>query len=122
MLQGYTNSDWAGSVVDRKNTSGCCFSLGSAMISWMSRKQTSIALSTAKTEYIAASIASREAIWIRKLLADIFDQDIETTVIHCDNQSCIKLSENPVFQDRSNHVEIKYHYIRDVVQRGVVKL
>jgi hypothetical protein len=63
-LSGYTDADWAGSVVDRKSTSGCCFSLGSAMISWQSRKQSSIALSTAEAEYIAACSASCEAIWL----------------------------------------------------------
>jgi hypothetical protein len=67
-LSGYTNADWAGSVADRKSTSGCCFSSGSTMISWQSRKQSSIALNTAEAEYIAACSASCEAIWLRKLL------------------------------------------------------
>jgi hypothetical protein len=63
-LQGYTDSDGTGSAVDRKNTSRCCFSLGSGMISWLSRKQTSLALSASKAEYIAASVESREAVWL----------------------------------------------------------
>jgi hypothetical protein len=121
-LQGYTNSDWTWSAVDRKSTSGCCFSLGSDMISWLSRKQTSVALSTSEAEYIAASVASSEAVWLRKLLAGIFDLELEPTLIHCDNQSCVKLTENPIFHDRSKHIEIKYHYIRDMVQRGAVEL
>jgi hypothetical protein len=87
------------------------------MISWLRRKQTSVALSTSEAEYIAASVASREAVWLRKLLAGIFDLELEPTLIHCDNQSCVKLTENPVFHDRSKHIEIKYHYIRDMVQR-----
>jgi hypothetical protein len=119
-LQGYTDSDWAGSAVDRKSTSGCCFTLGSAMVSWCSRKQTSVALSTAEAEYIALSVAVREAVWLRKLLADLFGHVLDSTVIHCDNQSCVKLSENPVFHDKSKHIEIKYHYIRDMVQRKAV--
>jgi hypothetical protein len=121
-LQGYTDSDWAGSATDRKSTSGCCFSLGSTMISWFSRKQTSVALSSAEAEYMAASTASCEAIWLRKLLAGLFDQELDPTVIYCDNQSCIKLSENPVFHDRSKHIEIMYHFIRDRIQKGAVKL
>jgi hypothetical protein len=121
-LYGYTDSDWAGSVSDRKSTSGCCFSLGSAMTSWQSRKQSSIALSTTEAEYIAACSASCEAIWLRKLLTGLFDLEMEATVILCDNQSCIKMTENPVFHDKSKHIEIWYHYIRDMVQRGVVKL
>jgi hypothetical protein len=84
-LSGYTDSDWEESVVDRKNTSGCCFSLGSSMISWQSRKQSSISLSTAKAEYIAACSASCEAIWLRKLLTDLFDLEMEATMILCDN-------------------------------------
>jgi hypothetical protein len=63
-LQGYTDFDGIGSAVDRKNTSRCCFSLGSGMISWLSRKQTSLALSASKAEYIAASVESREAVWL----------------------------------------------------------
>jgi hypothetical protein len=110
-LQGYSDSDWAGSATDRKSTSGCCFSLGSMMISWFSRKQTSMALSSTEAEYMAASTASCEAIWLCKLLAGLFDQELDPTVIYCDNQSCIKLSENPVFHDRSKHIEIRYHFI-----------
>jgi hypothetical protein len=72
-LYGYTDSDWAGSLSDRKSTSGCCFSLGSAMTSWKTRKQSSIALRTAKPEYITARSASCEAIWLRKLLTGLFD-------------------------------------------------
>jgi hypothetical protein len=121
-LSGYTDADWAGSVSDRKSTSGCCFSLGSAMISWQSRKQSIIALSAAEAEYIAACSASCEAIWLRKLLTDLFDLEMRATLILCDNQSCIKKTENPVFHDRSKHIEIHYHYIRDMVQRGALKL
>jgi hypothetical protein len=91
-LSGYTDSDCVGSVSDRKSTSGCCFSLGSAMISWQSRKQSSIALSTAEAEYIVACSASCEAIWLRKLLTGLFDLEMEATTILCDNQSCIKMN------------------------------
>ena len=121
-LLGYTDFDWAGSTTDRKSTSGCYFNLGSGMISWYCRKQTSVALSTTKAEYIAACGASKEAAWLRKLLAGLFDQELNVTAIHCDNQSCIKLSENPVDHDRSKHIDIRYHYIRDMVQKGAVKL
>jgi hypothetical protein len=92
------------------------------MISWQSRKQCSIALSTAEAEYIAACSASCEAIWLRKLLTCLFDLEMRETTILCDNQSCIKMTENPVFHDRSKHIEIRYHFIRDMVQRGALKL
>ena len=70
-LEGYV--DWEGSAFDRKSTSGCCFSMGSSVISWFSRKQSYVALSTAEAEYVAACSASCEAVWLRKLLSDIFD-------------------------------------------------
>jgi hypothetical protein len=92
------------------------------MTSWQSRKQSSIALSTAKAKYIAACSARCEAIWLRKLLTGLFDLEMEATVILCDNQSCIKMTENPVFHDKSKHIEIRYHYICDMVQRGAIKL
>jgi hypothetical protein len=121
-LQGYSDSDWAGSVRDRKSTSGCCFSLGSGMISRFSRKQTNVALSTTKAEYMVACLACTEAVWLRKLLSRLFDIELDATSICCDNQSCIKLSVNPMFNDKSKHIGIKYHFIRDVVEKGAVKL
>jgi hypothetical protein len=121
-LHGYSDSDWVGSVTDRKSTSGCCFSLGSGMISWFSRKQTSVALSTIEAEYMATCLACTEVVWLWKLLSGLFDIELDATSICCDNQSCIKLSVNSVFHDKSKHIGIKYHFIRDVVEKGVVKL
>ena len=121
-LKGFTDADWAGSTADRKSTSMCSFSLGSGAVSWYSRKQKSVALSSAEAEYMAANMATCEAIWLQKLLAGLFNQELDPTVIYCDNQSCIKLSENPVFYDKSKHIEIKYHFIRDCVEKGIVKL
>jgi hypothetical protein len=81
------------------------------MILWLSRKHNSVVLSTAKVEYIAVCSASSEVVWLRKLLAGLFDLKLEVTCIFCDNQSCIKLSKNPVFHEKYKHVEIKYHNI-----------
>jgi hypothetical protein len=110
-LHGFTDSDWARNVEDRKSTSGMCFSLGSAMISWGNRKQKSVTLSTTKAEYIPACEPCTEAIWLRKLIFDLFDQVPDSTIIHCDNQSCIRLSKHPMFHERSKHIEIKYYFI-----------
>ena len=90
-LYGYTDSDWAGSSVDRKRTSGGCYCLRSAMISWFSKKKSSVTLSTTEAKYIAAYSAYCVAIWLRKLMSGIFDMEVDTTVIFCDNQSCIKM-------------------------------
>jgi hypothetical protein len=107
----YIDFDWAGSAVDRKTTFRCCFTLGSSMVYWCSRKRTSVALSTTEAEYIALSMAFREEVWLRKLLADLFKHVLDSTIIHYGNQSCVKTSDNPMFHDKSNHIEIKYHYI-----------
>ena len=96
--------------------------LGLTMISWFSKKQSSVSLSTAEAEYIAACSAYCEAIWLRKLISGIFYMEVNTIVILCDNQSCIKTTENLVFHDKSKHIEIRYFYIRHMVQKGATKL
>jgi hypothetical protein len=122
LLHGHADSDWAGNLVDRKSTSRYCFSLGLAMISWSSKKQGSIAQSTTEAEYISTNNASREVVCPRNILSGLFQERLETTVIHCDNQSYLKLTENPIFHDKSKHIEMKYHFIRDMVQRHTIKL
>jgi hypothetical protein len=121
-LVGYTDSEWAGCAANKKITSGCCFSLGSGLVSWFSQNQKLVSLSSAEAEYMAASQASCKSIWHRKMLVGLFGQELSLTIIHCDNQSCIKLFENPMFHDRSKNIEIKYHFIRDSVQRGEIQL
>ena len=110
-LHDYVDSNWAGSTTDRKSTSGCYFILGSGMISWFNKKQSCVALSTAEADYVTTCSASCEEVWMRKLLFDLFDLQLDVTCIYCDNQSCVKLSKNPVFHDKSKHIEIKYHNI-----------
>ena len=81
-----------------------------------------MALSTTEAEYIATCSTSSEAIWLRKLLLGLFDLEMDATCIYCDNQSCIKLFENKVFHDKSKHIEVKYQYIHDMVEKGAVML
>ena len=81
-----------------------------------------MALSTAEAEYIAVSMAYCEVVWLRNLFSELFGHVLDTTMILCDNQSGIRLTENPVFRDRSKHIDIRYHFIRDMVQRGTVRL
>lgn len=113
-LVGYIDSDWAGCASDRKSTLGCCFGLGSEVVSWSSRKKKSDALSSSEAEYMAASLASCEAIWLCKLLYGLLDQELRLTVVHCDNQSCMKLMENPMFHDRSNTLTL------DIISSGTM--
>ena len=94
-LEGYVYFDWAGSAIDRKSTSGCCFSMGSGVISWFSKKKSCVALITAEAEYVAACSASCEAVWLQKLLFDLFDLQLEVTYIFCDNQELHEVFKEP---------------------------
>ena len=80
-LVGYIDSDWAGSVTDRKSTSGCCFNLGSTVIAWCSKKQTSVALSSTEAEYIASCSTNSKVVWLRKMLSGLFDLQMDATCI-----------------------------------------
>ena len=121
-LVGYFDSDWAGSIDDRKSTSGYIFCLGSKMISWSSKKQKSIALSSAEAEYIAATDAACEAVWLRRVLLDLQQPQVQPTIIYCDNMSAIALSKNPVFHAKSKHIELRHHFIRDLVNKEEIIL
>eukprot|EP00253_Pinus_taeda_P027852 PITA_27852 len=111
-----------GSPSNRKSTLGGIFNLGSVAVSWYSRKQRSVALSSARAEYIAASQATCEAISMRKILVGLFGQRMDPTMIYFDNQSCIKLSKNLVFHDMSKHIDIQYHHLRDYVVKRIMLL
>eukprot|EP00253_Pinus_taeda_P006615 PITA_06615 len=121
-LQGFTDVDWVGSPSHQKSTSGGIFILGSVAVSWYSRKQRSVALNSAEAEYMAASQVACEAIWIWKIQVGFFYQRMDPTVIYCDNHICIKLSENPIFHDRSKHIHIWYHHLRDCVVKRIMLL
>eukprot|EP00253_Pinus_taeda_P016368 PITA_16368 len=121
MLKGYTDSDWAGSVDDRKSTS-YVFHMGSGAISWASKKQPVVALSTAEEEYVAATAAACQAVWLRRVLRDLCHEQENGTTIYCDNNSAIALSKNSVFHKRTKHIDTKFHFIRELVNNGEVVL
>jgi len=114
-LHGYIDVDWAWNVIDKKSTSRCWFSLGSAMISWMSRKKKFMNLSKVEANYIVASMDRCQVVWLRKLFGELFEQVLGTTVIYCDNKSGIWLAESIVLHEKSKHIKIKYQYIWDMV-------
>ena len=109
-LEGYVDSDWVVPSIGRALQ--VVASVWDHVFSWFSRKQYCVALSIAEAEHVTACSASCEVVWLRKLLSDLFDLQMDSTCIHCDNQSCVKLSENPMFHDKSKHIRIKCHYIR----------
>nr|KYP69002.1 Copia protein [Cajanus cajan] len=110
---GYTDSDWAGSIDDMKSTSGYAFSLGSRFFSWASKKQATIAQSTAEVEYIVAAETTSQAIWLQRILEKMSEQQDGPTIIYCDNRSTIAMTKNPVHHQRTKHIAIKYHFIKE---------
>eukprot|EP00253_Pinus_taeda_P009790 PITA_09790 len=116
ILGGYTDFDWAGSVDDRKSTARYVFSLGSGAVTWTSKKHQAVALSSSEAEYRGAVKASCEAVWLRRMLADMHVSQTGPTSLFCDNQGVLKLAKNPVFHERTKHVETHCHYIRQLVE------
>ncbi|KAJ7544622.1 hypothetical protein O6H91_09G086400 [Diphasiastrum complanatum] len=122
ILAGYCDSDWVGDYDARRPVSGYCFSLGSGIISWNSKKQATVALSSIEAEYKAACVAACEAVWMRRILADLGVPIHDATVLNCDSQSCMAIAKNPVFHARTKHIEIHYQYIRELIEDGVIEL
>ncbi len=120
-LIGYTDSDFAGCKLDRKSTSGSCQFLGENLISWFSKKQNSVALSTAEAEYVAAGSCCAQILWIKQQLED-YGIKQDKIPINCDNTSAINLTKNPIQHSRTKHIEIRHHFIRDHVLNSDVTL
>jgi hypothetical protein len=120
-LIGYSNSDYAGCKVDRKSASGTCQFLGRSLVSWSSKKQTSIALSTAEAEYIAAGQCCAQLLWMRQTLRD-FGYNLSKVPLLCDNESAIRMSDNPIEHSRTKHIDIRHHFLRDHQQKGDIEV
>ncbi|KAK0588363.1 hypothetical protein LWI29_000056 [Acer saccharum] len=120
-LVGFSDADWAGNCDDRKSTSGGCFFLGNNLVSWFCKKQNSISLSTAEAEYIAAGSGCTQLMWMKQMLVDYgFNQG--TLTLFCDNMSAINISKNPVQHSRTKHIDIRHHFIRELVENKCIVL
>lgn len=119
---GYSDSDWGGDLDDRKSTSGYFFQISGGPVSWRSKKQSCVALSTAEAEYMALASAGQEAVWMRQLTAELCGSPMDKLTLFEDNQSAIQMTKNPQFHGRTKHIEIKYHFIRELVSNKVVQL
>ncbi|CAL5436624.1 unnamed protein product [Camellia sinensis] len=121
-LYGYSDSDWVGCVNDMRNTSSYCFTFGSRIFSWCSKKQAVIVQSTAEAEYVAAAAAVNQSLCIKKLMIDLHMEQQEGTQIFVDNQAAISIANNPVFHGKTKHFKIKFYLLREVQREGEVQL
>jgi hypothetical protein len=120
-LVGYSDSDWAGDKVDQKSTSGAYKFIGQWLVSWSSKKQNSISLSTTEAECISATSCCTQLLWIKQTLKD-YGVSLGTVLLLCDNESAIKIANNPIQHSRTKHIDIRHHFLRDHVARGDIAL
>jgi hypothetical protein len=117
-LLGYSDADWPGCKIDRKSTSGTCQFLGRSLVSWASKKQNSVAFSTDEAEYIAVGHCCAQLLWMRQTLRDYGYKFSKVPLLY-DNESAIRMADNPVEHSRTKHIVIRYHFLRDHQQSGI---
>ena len=122
VLRAFSDADWAGDPTDRRSTTGYCFLLGSSLISWRSKKQTHVARSNTEAEYRVLADITSELLWLRWLLKDLGVSTSSATRLYCDNQSAIHIAHNNVLHERTKHIEIDCHFIRNHLVHGALKL
>jgi reverse transcriptase-like protein len=120
-LRGYSDADFAGCRLDRKSTSGTCQFLGSSLVSWSSRKQSSVAQSTTEAEYVAAASCCSQLLWIVFTLRDL-NLTYRHVPLLCDSTSAISVAKNPVLHSKTKHIEVRFHFLRDHVEKGDIEL
>jgi hypothetical protein len=121
-LTGYSDADWAGDKDTRRSTGGFVFNVGSGIVSWSSKRQATVALSSCESELMAQTQAAKEAIWLKRFLSEILYQDQVAVVIHCDNQGAIALAKNDQFHARTKHIDIQEKWVREAVATKEVEL
>ena len=123
-LFGYADADYAGDSADRKSTMGYAYLLHGGAITWSTRKQQSVATSTTEAEYMGLCNAAKEAVWLRNLLASLGFEEYaaQGTLIYGDNQGSLRLVANPEMHARSKHIDVQYHYVRELAEQGMIKV
>jgi hypothetical protein len=120
VLVGFSDSDVGGDLVGRRSTGGMSFYLNESLVTWNSHKEKTVALSSCEAEFMAATEAAKQALWLRTLLGELTGTKARKVTLFIDNNSAIALMKNPVFHGRSKHIDIKYHFIRECVERGQI--
>ena len=121
-LVGYSNSNMADDVDDHKSTSRMIYFLSGGTICWQSTKQKVVALSSCKAEYIIASTTATQGVWLARLMEEFIGKEGDPPMLYVDNKATISLIKNPILHDRSKHIEIRFHYIRECTNRGLIKI
>jgi len=116
-LSGFCDSDFAGCVDTRRSTSGYLFLLGGGAVSWSSKRQPTVVLSSTEAEYVSGSHAAKEALWLKRFLEDLGWKQ-GTVLVQCDNTSALKLMKNPQYHSRTKHIEVQYHFLREKIEDG----
>lgn len=119
-LVGYSDSDVGADLGGRRSTAGMAFYLNESLITWCSQRHKTVALSSCEAEFMAATLAAMQALWLRNLFAELTESEPKVVHLFVDNNSAIALMKNPVFHGRSKHIDIKYHFIRQCVERGQI--
>jgi len=122
VLVGYTDSDVGGDLVGRRSTGGMAFYLNDSLVTWCSHKEKTVALSSCEAEFMAATEAAKQGIWLSNLLVELTRKKQKAVTLYVDNNSAIALMRNPVFHGKSKHIDIKYHFIRERVEAGQIKV
>lgn len=137
-VEAFSDADWAGDKADRKSTTGYVICINGCVVSWGVKKQSTVALSTAEAEYMAVSLTIQETMWIKQLLSEMMftidntimgEENIQqqyqmpsTITLWCDNQAAVSIGTNDTHHQRTKHIDIRHHFVRDVVKHGTVHL
>lgn len=119
-VEAYTDADWAGSVTDRRSTSGWCTLVGGNLVTWRSKKQSVVARSSAEAEYRAVAQGMCELLWLRRLLDELKVIPVTPMKLYCDSKAAISIANNPVQHDRTKHIEIDRHFIKEKLEEGII--